>query len=115
MEWYGTDRLWTELNRSGEVWIGLPLDADGRLGQKSFWWSADFDVNKVTEPEIRVTGRQLDGPGRFDAPGPGTNAQAGFGIAMLTGIDIPSTGCWQITGTYRGTSLSYVVWVGPAD
>lgn len=100
------------LDREGEVWVGLPRGPDGLLGQKSFWWSANYDVNKVTEPDITVAGRQLDGPGRFESHGPGTNAQADFGSAMLMGIGIPSTGCWQITGTYGGPSLSFVVWVG---
>jgi hypothetical protein len=100
------------LSRGGEIWIGLPRATDGSLGQKTFWWSADFDVNHEPRPAIRVTGRQLDGPGRFSMPGPGTNAQADFGSAMLSGIDIPGTGCWKITATYRQASLSYVVWVG---
>jgi hypothetical protein len=100
------------LSRGGEVWIGLPRAPDGSLGQKTFWWSANFDVNHEPMPAIRVTGRQLDGPGRFSTPSPGTNAQAAFGSAMLTGVDIPGIGCWQITATYREASLWYVVWVG---
>jgi hypothetical protein len=100
------------LSHGGEVWIGLPRGTDGARGQKTFWWSADFDVNHELQPAISVTGRQLDGPGRFSSPAPGTNAQADFGSAMLTGVEIPRIGCWQITATYRGASLSYVVWVG---
>jgi hypothetical protein len=30
---------------------------------------------------------------------------------MLVGIDIPAAGCWEITGQYKGTTLSFVVWV----
>jgi len=109
--WYGTARLWTMLRHAGEVWYGLPNGADG-LGQKTFWWSADFDVNHENQPAISVTGRQLDGPGRFSSPAPGTNAEADFGSAMLIGVGIPTTGCWQITATYRRATLSYVAWVG---
>jgi hypothetical protein len=111
-EWYGKARLWTMLRHDGEVWIGLPRGTDGVLGQKTFWWSADFHVDQEPQPAISVTGRQLDGPGQFITPAPGTNAAADFGSAMLTGIAIPSIGCWQITATYRHASLSYVVWVG---
>jgi hypothetical protein len=109
-EWYGTARLWTILRHDGEVWYGLPHAADG-LVQKTFWWSADFDVNHEPQPAISVTGRQLDGPGRFSSPAPGTNAQADFGSAMLIGVDVPTTGCWQITATYRHATLSFVAWV----
>ncbi len=28
---------------------------------------------------------------------------------VLTGIDFPSEGCWEISGTFEGTSLSFVV------
>jgi len=111
-EWFGTARLWTILTRDGEVWDGLPLGADGLLSQKTFWWSADFDVHTEQKPAITVTGKRLDGPGLLAAPAPGTNAQAEFGSAMLQGIGIPSSGCWRITATYRGASLSYIVWVG---
>lgn len=110
-EWYGTARLWTILRHRGEVWFGLPRDAAG-LGQKTFWWSADFDINRERQPAISVTGRRLDGPGRFAFPAPGTNAEDPIlGSAMLMGIDVPTSGCWQITATYRRANLSFVAWV----
>jgi hypothetical protein len=109
-EWYGDAHLWTMLRHGGEIWFGLPVGPGG-LFQKTFWWSTDFDVNDEPQPAIAVSGQQLDGPGRFVAPTPGTNAQADFGSAMLTGIDIPTTGCWRITATYRRVSLSYIAWV----
>jgi hypothetical protein len=110
-EWYGTARLWTMLRRGGEVWSNLPRGADG-FGQKTFWWSADFDVNHEPQPAISVTGRQLDGSGRFATPAPGTNAGADFGSAMLIGVGVPTIGCWEITATYRHATLLYVTWVG---
>ena len=107
-EWFGTRSLWTLLDREGEVWASLPEGPDG-FGQKTFWWSADWDPDAEPEPEISVTGRRLDAPGQFVTDGPGTNAFADFGAAMLVGVAIPTTGCWELTGTYRGESLSYVV------
>lgn len=62
------------------------------------------------EPAITVVGTRLDGPGTFTA-GPGTNASADFGEAMLVGVEIPTAGCWQITASYRDAVLSYVVWI----
>ena len=109
-EWYGTARLWTMLRHRGEVWSNLPRGADG-LGQKTFWWSADFDVNHERQPMITVSGRHLDGSDSFISPPPGTNAGADFGSAMLIGVGVPTTGCWEITATYRRATLSYVAWV----
>jgi hypothetical protein len=111
--WYGSARLWVMLDKNGEAWVRLPQASDGTLTQKTFWWSADFDVNKEPEPAISVQGRQLDGTAHFLIGGPGTNAQADFGSAMLVGIDIPGSGCWEVTGAYRGAMLSYVVWAAP--
>lgn len=108
--WYGTDALWAMLNLDGEVWADLPRDESG-FGQKSFWWSTAF---VEFEPAIVVTGERLDGPGAFRTDGPGTNASADFGRAMLIGIEIPTQGCWRLSGSYRGATLSYVVWVGPS-
>jgi hypothetical protein len=110
-EWYGNARLWTMVRHGGEIWFALPRGPAG-FGQKTFWWSAEFDVSQEQEPAISVTGKRLDRPGRFVSPAPGTNAAADFGSAMLIGVDIPTTGCWMITASYRHASLSFIAWVG---
>lgn len=109
--WYGTADLWTMLSPTGELWSGLPRDASG-LSQKTFWWSQAFVLAQENQPAISITGQRLDvvGP-TFSAGPPGTNAGADFGEAMLMGISVPTSGCWSITATYRGTALEYVVWV----
>ncbi len=105
--WFGSASLWTMLNRDGEVW-GPTIAPPHTIEVKTFWWSADWSPNEEPEPRITVVGAQLDGPGTFSF-GPGTNAGAGFGTAMLVGIEVPNAGCWRITANYRRASLSYVV------
>jgi hypothetical protein len=107
--WFGTARLWTMLLDDGEIWRHLPTNPNG-LSQKTFWWSVDWDSAAEPEPLMAVTGHRLDAPGSFSF-GPGTNAGADFGTAMLVGIDVPTGGCWEITGRYRGATLSYTVLV----
>ena len=104
--WYGTLDLWTMLDVGGEAWDGI-LDT----GQKTFWWSRHYRGSPEEQtPDITVTVRSLDGAGPAETfGGPGTNAAADFGAAMLVGVEFPSTGCWELTGTYKGHSLSYVV------
>lgn len=109
--WYGDDSLFTMIGRHGERWHDLPAGPRG-FGQKTFWWSEDFAPDREFTPSISVAGERLDAIGHFIAPGPGTNATADFGSAMLVGIDIPSAGCWRLTATYREAELSIVVWVG---
>ena len=107
--WYGTGDLFTMIALDGEVWPDLPTGPKG-LDQKSFWWSTAFVED---QPAIVVSGERLDAPGSFRTEGPGTNASADFGRAMLIGIQIPDPGCWRLTGEYRGATLTYVVWAGP--
>lgn len=109
--WYGDARLWTMLAHDGERWDDLGPGPDG-YGQKTFWWSADWSPTDEPMPDIVVSGERLDGPGSFRTTGPGTNASADFGTAMLVGIDIPTAGCWRLTGRYNGAELSYVAVVG---
>jgi hypothetical protein len=113
----GTEKLWTAVWKSG-VWGWAPR-APGHehevqpLTTKTFWGSVDFNYREEYPPELKVTGRRLDG----DAPAlltlTPTNAFPGPTAAMLVGVYVPTPGCWEITGDYKGQKLSFVVWVQP--
>lgn len=106
--WYGTTALWTMIDPEGEVWKNLP-DEDGSFTEKTFWWSDAYPPSEEPSPPITVTGRRLDGPGSLEAGGPaGGGLREDIGSFMLVGIEIPA-GCWELTATYRGAELSYVV------
>ena len=114
--WLGSEKLWTAIPKSGLVW-GWARRAPGHehdLTAKTFWGSVNFDWKTEYPPELKVTGKRLDG----DAPplmaNRATNAFPGPAAAMLVGVIIPTPGCWKITGEYKGEKLSYVVWVQPA-
>ncbi len=113
--WIGTDHLWTARSKT-EVWTTAPRKPGHEqevqpLTAKIFWGSVDFNYKEEYPPKLRVTGRRLDG----DAPPllslPTTNAFPGPRAAMLTGVYVPTPGCWEITGEYKGQRLSFVVWV----
>ena len=116
--WLGTEKLWTILPKSGVWWGWKPHEAGQEnrvhpLTEKTGWGSVDFDLNKEPYPDLKVTGRRLDG----DAPplvvDKVTNALFVPHAAMLTGVIVPAPGCWEITGDYKGQKLSFVVWVYP--
>jgi len=109
-EWYGSEALWTMLDRDGEVWR-FPVGPD-HLSEKMFWWSLEWPgMRDEPVPTLAVVGTRLDAAGTFRSE-PVTNAQRDdFGEAMLVGVEIPSPGCWQITASYRDAVLSYVVLV----
>lgn len=110
--WYGSEYLWTALPDDG-VWSALPKNPDGYT-QKIMWWSIVFNLSAEPEPALVVTGRRLDGdspPLRFYGA---TNAMAeDIGEAMLTGVEFPTLGCWEVVGQYKKTELKFVVWIAP--
>ena len=110
--WFGTKGLWTALHMDG-VWKGLPDNPHGYT-QKIMWWSKLFVLEDEPEPALVVTGRRLDAevpPLQFYGA---TNAMAGdIKTAMLTGVDFPTLGCWEVTGEYKKSQLTFVVWIAP--
>ena len=102
--WYGTESLWTLLGVQG-TWHCE--------GAKLTYWHRGFDWRK-DKPELTVVAKRLDREAPIVVA---YQANAVFVTtdkpAMMTGIDIPSSGCWEITAQYRGDSLSFVVSVQP--
>jgi hypothetical protein len=110
--WYGSASLWTVLPESG-VWSGLPLNPEGYT-QKVFWWRQGYSWKAEPEPALTVTGQRLDAPAPPLNVSRATNAFAeDIQSAMLVGVDFPTLGCWQITGRYADSELSFVIWVAP--
>jgi hypothetical protein len=104
--WYGTESLWTLLGVQGTWNI--------HTAQKLFYWRRGFDWRREPEPELIVIAKRLDREAPPVAAGPAyavfvTTERPG----MMTGIDIPSTGCWELTAQYGGHRLSFVVSVQP--
>ena len=113
--WYGSAGLWTMLYPAGEVWTDLPVGPDGKLGEKTIWWSTGYPTDHEPRPRSELTGRRLDAPGSAESGGPaGGGFRHDLGSFMLVGLEI-LPGCWELTATYRGAELSYVVLVkGPS-
>ena len=119
MFWFGTDALWTALSFDGK-WQGY----NGKpYVQKLTFWRKGFDWRKEIEPELIVTGKRLDGDAPSIAvahanavfipiPIPGDTGEK-MPPAMMTGVDIPTAGCWELTAHYAGHSLTFVVSVEP--
>lgn len=113
--WFGSESLAVVLPKDG-FW---PTTNPGALiSVKVFWYSTEFQAVanegfKDSEHigfEARI--RRLD-PGVDDAEisGPNWAGLGGLGEnwTILTGIDFPSAGCWEIQGEYLNQSLTFVV------
>jgi hypothetical protein len=113
--WFGTENLWTMLPMNG-TWKGLPhyLPTDSAFRNKLFWLHEGYDWRTENPPSLVVTGRRLDAP----APPLTMDEHANSGWTddshhpfMVVGIFIPTLGCWQITGDYKGNKLTFIVLV----
>ena len=112
--WYGTSRLWTSLPAEGHWRTTERFLPTSVFRGKLFWWREGFEARREPKPKLIVTAEQLDGNhGRVEIDN-ATNAIRANIPAMLVLIDVPTAGCWKITGRYADAELTYVVLVGPS-
>jgi hypothetical protein len=62
-------------------------------------------------PTLTVTGQQLNGDATIETNQATNGFHAIYKSFMLTGINVPTAGCWQFTAHYAGHDLSFVVWI----
>lgn len=103
--WYGSPGLWTALP-STQDWHQLVL------GEKFWWWSAEYPRPDDPTPDLVVTAERLDGKAPSFRTEDTTNGyHPSFHQAMLVGVELPSPGCWEFTGEFKGHTLTFVLWV----
>jgi len=100
------------------LWTVVYPDWHVHSGGKLPFFRQGYDSRNEGRPRLTVVARRLDGEGPLV-----WNALAGSGFIdgrmfMVTGIDIPSSGCWEIAARYVDNpgnigTLTYTVWVGP--
>jgi len=113
--WFGTDRLWTTLPMTG-TWWGLPhyTPTDPTYRQKLPFWRQGYDPHTEPQPNLTVTGRRIDGPaGPLQSDGKANGSWTKDDQFIMTGINLPTLGCWEITGHYENDELTFVIWVAP--
>lgn len=109
--WYGANDLWALLPVEG-VWH-LARQDNGGYFNKLFLWQEGYDWRKEPHPDIIVVLRRLDGNTPPITSRGGTNAFLDHSWAMLTGVLFPMEGCWEITSSHDGHSLTFVLSVVP--
>ena len=101
---FGNGKLWVGgLWPRGVIAAGAGfVDRLGRVGMKFGWW-------RKVAGRLHITGRRLDGP----APPLRADVPAGYGATGFqpSGVTFPTEGCWEVTGTVRGTSLTFLTFV----
>ena len=110
-QWYGGYSFAAHLPGDG-IW---PTTAPGNLiAVKLFWRSAGFRPGMESNLDVRV--KPYGDPQAPSVVLRSTNAyvESLGGWTMLTGIDFPMAGCWEITGRYLGQELRFVVETVPS-
>ena len=98
--YHGNGKLWTVLPLDGNVFAAP--NRDGSLWEKFMWW-------RGVSGSLAVQGHRLDasvGPIRADIP----SGYGGKGF-QASRLIFPTEGCWEITGTVDGNSLTFIVLV----
>ena len=105
---YGSDVFGVFLPRDGR-WHGMAAEQHYR--NKVFWYREGYDGRREPVPALTVHGRRLDGSDARVTITQATNAShADFGgWAMLTMVEFPEPGCWEVTGEYGRDTVSFVV------
>ncbi len=95
----GNGALWTDLYPSPIRLRPDDMREDGVIEMKFPWW-------RGITGRLRIEGRRLDAIAPpLSAWIPGGYGRRGF---QSTAIIFPTAGCWQVTGSVEGASLTFV-------
>jgi len=91
-----------------DLWVGVWNQPWQGLRHKVWWWRPGFNGAGEPSPALAILLREVRSNVAFALNTPATNGSFGGESKMLVGIDFPAPGCWQVTGTYGGHTLSFV-------
>ncbi len=101
---FGNDKLWVGGLGDGGVILADSgsVEADGSIGWKFGWW-------RIASGGLTISGRRLDAA----APPLRASVPSGYGSSgfQASGVSFPTEGCWEVTGTVGGSSLTFVTFV----
>ena len=110
---FGDGRLWV-----GAWWTGGLLDQvrSKDLADDQFPYTAKYPTWTLQDGKVSaVAGAPQVSVQRLDAPGHGEGSVGGYATTTEgfhwwpTGVGFSDTGCWQVTETVGGDSITYVV------
>jgi len=113
--WFGTDKLWTHLPVSGTWRLANHPPGDATFGQKLAFWRYGYNAYTEPRPNLTVRGKRIDRhatPLLTDGKGNGS-WESNDQFFIMTGINFPTAGCWEITGRYDDDELTFVIWIAP--
>ena len=105
--WYGNAALWVGMPIHGVLPAGRPYGTPW-AGRE---WATKFPWWPVIPGKLTITAHRLDGLSTgFHSQVAGLSS-IGKARFIPSGLVWPAPGCWQVTGTVSGRSLTFVTWV----
>jgi len=112
--WFGTEKLWINLPADGTWKLGHYNPSETAFRQKLLWWHKGFERLNDSEPILKVAGKRLDSPApTFEEEESASTYGGANSQFIVVGLDIPTLGCWKITGRFGTAEVSFVIWVTP--
>ena len=101
--WFGSEALAVRIPKDGH-WKGMGPANNFR---DKFWvWRRGYDAKTESRPALTFAGVKLgDKPERMQID-EATNAFGPGWSLMLTGMEFPSAGCWQVTVRYQYAGIT---------
>jgi hypothetical protein len=79
---------------------------------KLWLWKQGYDPLNEPTPDLTLEAVRLDGDASTFRIDGATNAWGDGWSAMLTGLEFPASGCWQVNAHYGKQLLTFVLRVG---
>ena len=108
--WVGSPKLAAQVPKDGH-WVAMGAEHNYR--DKWWWWREGYRAVEETQPELMILANRLDAP----APPVVIRACDQCDITasldlILTGMEFPTSGCWDVFASYRGEELRFIFKVG---
>lgn len=105
--YFGTGKLWVVVYKS--PWRGLPLWDIG-YRDKIAWGSEGYDWMADPKPALAISGNRLDASAPpLVVEGANGASSMDMGSFIMSGVNFPTKGCWEITGRFKGAEVKFVV------
>jgi hypothetical protein len=97
--WYGNDAIWIRLPKGGVI-PAAPDQDKSTISAKFPWW-------RVLAGQLEVSASRFENDMRLQAD-VGTVPEYGPSGFVPSGLVFNGPGCWQITGSLQGRSLTFI-------
>ena len=111
--WFGSNDLAARAPKDGH-WTAMGPDYNYR--DKWWWWREGYNAHDERKPALEITATMLDGEALPVHIPHATNAMSAHNPPrwhrILTLMEFPAPGCWEVTATYYENELKFVFQVG---